>query len=663
MLPLATLTWKDWKPEPAIAYPRRAQPCPRRSRSRGPGSGPAPARSSAPAPGPGSLEIAVARRVSQTRPTPPSQTRAKPPVPRGACAATSSSASCSRRCTISTSCADSIQGGDFCLHLALEKLPSRVGVVYLYDIDRREFVVVCVLGTVPAGLVGKRFAETAPVLSAAMRKRRAMLLSAEDAAIAEHTTPIGGAQHVLLAPVMQAGRFLGAIELVDPPDASRSPSSTRTRHVHGRAVRRVRRRARHPPRSRALVAAARRADALELRRRNGYILASAWIRRVVTACSGSCSCPPSSSPSSSSRTSLFAPRFNSTSSASSRSSSRRWPSPTSGRIASTSASSPRTTPSSRSPTPRSSPRSRERWVPTAQRETPTVRAILILDDAHDVLAFASRAGGAWGEEEDFRRLLVRRLLSDMELGTQPEGELRHLHREYDGQSYLVSYWQKVTEGHRYIIVAWHDIGRIVKDTLPTLFSESRRRASSTSSTSKAASSTGRRSGAASSPWACASRPRSTTGACRSRPPRARRSRRACRSRKTLELVFVTLSMRRHRRGRRDHSPRGRARAPPQRAQDGFRREREPRAQDAARARAHVRRDAPIGSRGQRREAQGVPRHHRQRERASLEPHRERARLRARRARPRRLRVRRRRRGRWSCRAPRKCSGSAPSAST
>ncbi len=114
----------------------------------------------------------------------------------------------------------------------------------------------------------------------------------------------------------------------------------------------------------------------------------------------------------------------------------------------------------------------ERWVPTAQRETPTVRAILILDDSHDVLAFASRAGGAWGEEEDFRRLLVRRLLSDMDLGNQPENELRHLHKEYDGQSYLVSYWQKSSDGRRYIVVAWHDIGRIVKEMLPTLFAES-----------------------------------------------------------------------------------------------------------------------------------------------------------------------------------------------
>ncbi len=113
----------------------------------------------------------------------------------------------------------------------------------------------------------------------------------------------------------------------------------------------------------------------------------------------------------------------------------------------------------------------ERWVPTAQRETPTVRAILILDESRDVLAFASRAGGAWGEEEDFRRLLVRRLLGDMDLATQPDNELRHLHKEYDGQSYLVSYWHRSSEGRRYIVVAWHDIGRIVKEMLPTLFSE------------------------------------------------------------------------------------------------------------------------------------------------------------------------------------------------
>ena len=122
-----------------------------------------------------------------------------------------------------------------------------------------------------------------------------------------------------------------------------------------------------------------------------------------------------------------------------------------------------------------------RWLPVAQHETPTVRAILVLDEAHTVLAFASRAGGAFADEESFRRLLVQRMIPDMELAKQAPDELRHLHHEYRGQSYLLSYWQRVVppapgsaddRPHRYLIVAWHDIGRIVKEAMPALFSES-----------------------------------------------------------------------------------------------------------------------------------------------------------------------------------------------
>jgi two-component system phosphate regulon sensor histidine kinase PhoR len=42
-------------------------------------------------------------------------------------------------------------------------------------------------------------------------------------------------------------------------------------------------------------------------------------------------------------------------------------------------------------------------------------------------------------------------------------ELRHLHREYGAQSYLISYWLRSWQGRRYLVVAWHDIGRIVAD--------------------------------------------------------------------------------------------------------------------------------------------------------------------------------------------------------
>ncbi len=126
----------------------------------------------------------------------------------------------------------------------------------------------------------------------------------------------------------------------------------------------------------------------------------------------------------------------------------------------------------------------QRWLPTAQRETPAVRAVLVLDEAYTVVAFASRVGGAFAEEEAFRRLLVQRMRADMDLGKIVPDQLRHLHHEYRGQSYLVSYWQRsvVTpsvEGdareaarpHRYLVVAWYDLGRIVRDAMPSLFSE------------------------------------------------------------------------------------------------------------------------------------------------------------------------------------------------
>jgi two-component system phosphate regulon sensor histidine kinase PhoR len=140
----------------------------------------------------------------------------------------------------------------------------------------------------------------------------------------------------------------------------------------------------------------------------------------------------------------------------------------------------------------------QRWLPTAQRETPTVRAVLVLDDNRSVMAFASRAGSAFADEEAFRRLLVQRMVGDMELGKLAPDELHHLHHEYRGQSYLVSYWERVgpsprplgasgegqSQGqgagdgeptdprvHHYLVVAWYDLGRIVHDAMPTLFSE------------------------------------------------------------------------------------------------------------------------------------------------------------------------------------------------
>jgi two-component system phosphate regulon sensor histidine kinase PhoR len=111
----------------------------------------------------------------------------------------------------------------------------------------------------------------------------------------------------------------------------------------------------------------------------------------------------------------------------------------------------------------------ERWLPTAARETPTVRAILVLDmdhPEHEVAAFASRSPGR--EDDVFRRILVSRLLAQMNLAGNTD-ELRHLHHVLDGQSYLLSYWQRAHLGRRYMVVAWHDLRRVVHDILPRLY--------------------------------------------------------------------------------------------------------------------------------------------------------------------------------------------------
>jgi GAF domain-containing protein len=114
---------------------------------------------------------------------------------------------------------DALEGGEFCLSLAMEKVPARAGIVHLFDINRREFVVTSTRGTGVGKLLARRHPESDAVLIAAMRKRRAIVLdSASDAASIARYADIGGIFSLIVAPVMQAGRFLGVIELADPLD-------------------------------------------------------------------------------------------------------------------------------------------------------------------------------------------------------------------------------------------------------------------------------------------------------------------------------------------------------------------------------------------------------------------------------------------------------------
>ncbi len=116
---------------------------------------------------------------------------------------------------------DAIEGAEFCLGLALETLPSRAGIVHLYDINRREFVIAFATGAGTEKLLTKRHTEGEPLLASAMRKRRAVVLPnavGEADAKAERFDVLGGAKSLIVAPVMQSGRFLGAIEIINPLD-------------------------------------------------------------------------------------------------------------------------------------------------------------------------------------------------------------------------------------------------------------------------------------------------------------------------------------------------------------------------------------------------------------------------------------------------------------
>jgi two-component system phosphate regulon sensor histidine kinase PhoR len=110
-----------------------------------------------------------------------------------------------------------------------------------------------------------------------------------------------------------------------------------------------------------------------------------------------------------------------------------------------------------------------RW---SVRETPTVRAVLVVDltdAAREVRAFVSRRPGP--EDDAFRRLLLHRLLPLMALDSAPLEQLRHLHQAIDDRSYLISYWQREHEGRRYLVVAWHYVQKLVFEVMPQLYRE------------------------------------------------------------------------------------------------------------------------------------------------------------------------------------------------
>jgi len=113
---------------------------------------------------------------------------------------------------------DALDGGQFCLALATEVLPARAALIHFFDIEKREWVCACTRGKDTHRLLNMRTPEADELLRAAAKKRRALVVGDASQATPHRYQAVGGARSLIIAPVMQAGRALGAIEIINPLD-------------------------------------------------------------------------------------------------------------------------------------------------------------------------------------------------------------------------------------------------------------------------------------------------------------------------------------------------------------------------------------------------------------------------------------------------------------
>lgn len=114
---------------------------------------------------------------------------------------------------------DLVSGADFVLDVLAEVIPSELGMVQVFDINSRSFVVIRVRGGNLGQALLHRTPDTDPFVAEVMRRPAPIAFRAEEVPRAvsgrwEHAgTPLGW---VLSGGVRQGGRYLGMIELANP---------------------------------------------------------------------------------------------------------------------------------------------------------------------------------------------------------------------------------------------------------------------------------------------------------------------------------------------------------------------------------------------------------------------------------------------------------------
>jgi two-component system, OmpR family, phosphate regulon sensor histidine kinase PhoR len=108
------------------------------------------------------------------------------------------------------------------------------------------------------------------------------------------------------------------------------------------------------------------------------------------------------------------------------------------------------------------------WKRRAEELSPSIRALLVLGDANQIMGYAARASAA--DQRTFRRLFMTQIVGDLGLPELEPQRLMHLHRSYGGVNYLISYKSVVHDDRRYYFIAHHDTGFIVRTFLNEILS-------------------------------------------------------------------------------------------------------------------------------------------------------------------------------------------------
>ncbi|WP_437636259.1 GAF domain-containing protein [Sorangium sp. So ce854] len=249
--PLATLAWKDWRsgepeiqfrprtsgttpPPPAATPAAAATPLPAAAPPAAAATplpaAATPAAAVTPLPAAAPFEelgsparldaAATAAAAAPPAPSRPPRRRSSYPPGNGRLSGDDLLAELFEACSDLHFLQDTLAGADFILALTVEKIPCTLGLVSLFDINRREFVVVRQHGG--KGALLTRLSERAPLALAAMRSRRAVVVpdAASDERVMDDRWKAAGVElrSVVCAPVELAGRYLGLLEIANPLD-------------------------------------------------------------------------------------------------------------------------------------------------------------------------------------------------------------------------------------------------------------------------------------------------------------------------------------------------------------------------------------------------------------------------------------------------------------